>query len=279
MNRVSTKVLATAALVAFAGLSSTAPAQSTMQSVTPANGAFGGGSGDLFHGAPGTNLSAPMAFGPALGEFFVGGFYVNRLRTIKVNGAWLPDNLADDGSISAGFGFGDANDIVGLSTVITAPSYRAGFGNNTSVSFALFHNFGANTAFAIGVENAIVSGGDRGGASWYGVASHVYPAPFKTVEWLKSLTVSLGVGDGRFRLADDIAKDRKTVMAFGTVGAQVHEKVSILLDYSGQDADVGLSIAPFKGVPLAITPMIVDLAGFGNKGPRPVVGAGWGFRF
>jgi hypothetical protein len=289
MTRSSSKFLTFGlAAVALASLASTAVGQDLeairrqflIKNVPQA--AAAGGLVDLFRGAPGTNTGTPLAFGPGMGDFFIGGGYQAETRGTKLpNGTWTP-NGQDDGSISAGFGLGDARDGIGLTTVITSLStFRSGFGNRTAFSFQAFRNLNPSTAIAVGVENAFISGGGNtdGTDSWYGVISHVYQQPSADMAWLKAITVSAGVGNGRFRTAADVRKDNKTVNAFGSLALLVHEQVSLIGDYTGQDLNVGMSIVPFKKFPVAITPALVDLTGTASKSARFTIGAGIGMHF
>ena len=54
--------------------------------------------------------------------------------------------------------------------------------------------------------------------------------------------------------------------------------VSFITEWTGQDLALGLSIAPFKNIPLTITPALRDVAGAGD-GARFVVGTGMAFKF
>jgi hypothetical protein len=287
MTRTSSKLLSFAiAAAAFLGAAATASAQQDPEAIrrrflidVPSARA-GGGLADLFRGAPGTNTGTPLAFGPGMGDFFVGGGYQSRTRTTKkANGQWNPDNNQDDGSMSFGFGLGDANDGIGLTTVVTSLStFRSGFGNRTAFSFQAFRNLKNNTAVAVGVENLFISGGGKtdGTDSWYGVVSHVYSQP---ASWLKALTVSTGVGNGRFRMIDDVNKGNETVNVFGSVALLVHDQISLIGDYTGQDINLGMSIVPFKKFPVSITPALADLTGTANKSARFILGAGVGMHF
>lgn len=265
--------LAAAALVTLASAVATAQDAEALRrqfTIKVPQTAAAGGLADLFRGAPGTNTGTPLAFGPGMGDFFIGGGYQASTRGYKGSNGVFSDNGGDDGSISAGFGLGDATDGIGLTTVITSLStFRSGFGNRTAFSFQAFRNLNPSTAVAVGVENAFIAGGQKtdGADSWYGVISHVYQQPSADMAWLKAVTVSAGVGNGRFRTTADVRKDNKTVNAFASVALLVHDQVSFIGDYTGQDVNVGMSIVPFKSFPVSITPALVDLTGTASKSP------------
>ncbi|MCC7196336.1 MAG: hypothetical protein IT356_12345 [Gemmatimonadaceae bacterium] len=277
--------LAAAALVTLASAVATAQDAEALRrqfTIKVPQTAAAGGLADLFRGAPGTNTGTPLAFGPGMGDFFIGGGYQASTRGYKGSNGVFSDNGGDDGSISAGFGLGDATDGIGLTTVITSLStFRSGFGNRTAFSFQAFRNLNPSTAVAVGVENAFIAGGQKtdGADSWYGVISHVYQQPSADMAWLKAVTVSAGVGNGRFRTTADVRKDNKTVNAFASVALLVHDQVSFIGDYTGQDVNVGMSIVPFKSFPVSITPALVDLTGTASKSPRFTIGAGVGLHF
>jgi hypothetical protein len=236
---------------------------------------------DLFRTAPGTNVGSPAAFGPAMGDVFVGGVYQNATRGIKNGDGTFTPNGVSDGSISLGFGIGDASEGLGLSAVVTTASFRSGAEQRTSASFSVFRNLGPTLALALGVENLINSGAgpDNGVDSWYGVITKVFAAPSSSMSWLKSVEVSAGVGNGRFRFIDDAAKGRDIANVFGAVSALVHDKVALIADWTGQDLNLGASFVPFSGLHLAITPLVTDLVGTANGSPRFVLAAGIATRF
>jgi hypothetical protein len=278
------------ALVASAGTARPTQAQDDPESIRqrllipiPDETRRGGALVDLFRGAPGTSTGTPLAFGPGMGDFFVGGGYTSRTRATKnPDGTFGPLPSESDGSVSAGFGLGDATDAIGLSTVITSLStFRSGFGNRTAFSFSVFRNLNSTTAVAVGVENAFIAGGQQtdGQDSWYGVISKVFLNPMNTQEWLKSITLSGGVGNGRFRSVSDVNSGNETVNVFASAAAQLHEQFSVITDWTGQDLNVGASFVPFKQFPISITPAFADVLGIADKSPRFMLSAGIGLHF
>jgi hypothetical protein len=290
VNRSSSKLLSLGLVAAvLTGIAAGANAQQDPEAIRrrflltiPTAPSRSAGLADLFRGAPGTNTATPLAFGPGLGDFFVGAGYQNETRGVKAADGKLSANSRVDGSISAGFGLGDANDGIGLTTIITSLStFRSGVGSLLAFSFQAFRNITPTMAVAVGVENAFISGVGKsdGTDSWYGVASKVFRSPSSDVEWLKAITVSGGIGNGRFRTVGDVSNGNKTVNVFGSVAALVHEQVSIIGDYTGQDINVGLSLVPFKKFPISVTPALADLTGTASKSPRLIVGVGVGMHF
>lgn len=219
--------------------------------------------------APGSTVGSPTAFGADFGDVFLGGSYQERTRFTN----------KDDGGVVAGFGLGDRN-VVGLEVAVSSFStFREGFFDNGGVSFKLHHLFSNNLAIAAGVENAVDWGSPDAGSSVYGVASKVFELQNSTAKPFSSLTVSVGLGGGRFRSEHDVRRGTDSVNVFGSVGLRVAEPVAVIADWTGQDLTVGASIAPFRNIPIIITPAFADVTGNAGDGARFVLGVGYGFFF
>jgi hypothetical protein len=59
----------------------------------------------------------------------------------------------------------------------------------------------------------------------------------------------------------------------------VHEAVSLIADWGGQDLGVGISIVPVRWVPLVITPVMADVLGLKDHKRAFAIGVGLGFKF
>ena len=239
-------------------------------------------SGTFFRGAPGTNSGTPLAFGPNWRDAFVGGGYQNQTRGFKQPNGTISANNTNDGSVSAGFGLGDNREAVGVEVAITSLStFRSGFGNRTAFSFKVHRMLGNTAAVAVGVENAFIAGGQKtdGTDSWYGVVSKVFVLPGTESGFFKAFTMSGGIGNGRFRFLDDVVKNKQTVNVFGSASMLLHNKVSAIVDYTGHDLNLGLSLVPFHGFPMVITPTLADVTGTASKTPRFELGVGIGMHF
>lgn len=210
---------------------------------------------------PGSSAQSPTAYGADWGDGFLGAGFEGRVRYTK--------NLPD-GAVFAGFGLGNSDDNIGFEGDITSFStVRSGFGHHSSFSFKFHRNLPGNFAVAAGWEDAIRTKGLDGGTSIYGVVSSAY----------KRVTVSGGLGGGRFRTEYNIDNDIHRVNAFGSVGVQVAEPVSLIADWAGQNLALAASIVPFVRLPLFIMPGFADLTRSAGDGPRFILGVGLGFRF
>jgi hypothetical protein len=280
------------ALAALAGSAASARAQDIEAlrrkwaiDVPNAAAVAGVATGGFFRGAPGTCSGTPFAFGPNWGDAFFGGGYQGSTRGVQLANGTVTPNGRDDGSLSGGFGVGDSKDAVGLEVVVTLLStFRNGFGNVNAFSFKVHRMLDNTSAIALGVENAIAtSAGDKktdGTDSWYAVASKVWTLTKTSgAVPLKAVTVSGGIGNGRFRTITDVRRNNKTVNVFANASLLLHEQFSAIVDYTGQDLNVGVSIVPFQEFPVVITPAVADLTGAATKTPRLIVGVGIGMRF
>lgn len=224
----------------------------------------------FFRGAPGTSSGSPMAFGPSWRDAFVGG----GIQQTRGHGN-------TDGSVSGGFGLGNAHDAIGLEVIVTSLStFRSAFGDKTAFSFKAHRMVSGSAAIAVGVENAFVAGGYKtdGTSSVYVVASKVIGLSSSN-GYFKALTVSGGIGNGRFRFQKDVLNDKKTVNAFGSAGLLIVDQLSAIADWTGQDLTLGASIVPFKKFPFILTPALADVTGTASDKVRFIMGAGIGIRF
>ncbi len=222
----------------------------------------------FFRGAPGTSSGSPSGFGAAWRDGFIGGGY----QQVRGGGQ-------SDGSIAGGFGLGNAQDAIGLEVVVASLStFRSGLFDRTAFSFKAHRMVSSTAAIAVGVENAIIAGGGKTDG-----ASSVFVAGSKVIRpssgFIQQISLSGGIGNGRFRFEKDVRKDNKTVNLFASAGFQVHEKLSVLADWGGQDLTLGVSMVPFKAFPVIITPAVADLTGQNGNDPRFTLGFGIGMKF
>jgi hypothetical protein len=218
----------------------------------------------------GSSISTPTAFGAQSGDFFLGGTYQERARYTDL----------DDAAVVLGFGVGDARKLVALETAVTSYStVRQDFFENGGVSFKLHRLFPGDFGVAFGVENAANWGEIDAGRSFYGVVSKVVPLRPRVSDPLSQVTVSAGVGSGRFRSEDDVRNDEGSANVFGSIGLRVAEPVTVIGEWTGQDLNIGASITPIPGVPLVITPAAADITGNAGDGVRFILGVGYGITF
>ncbi len=220
-------------------------------------------------GVPGSSITSPSGFGAQWGDVFASASYQERTRF---------GNL-DDGSVSVGFGLGDARKYAGLEVSLASVStFRRGFYENGALSLKLHRLLTNDIAIAGGIENLATWGDTDGGTSGYGVISKYFQlnSPDKP---FSSVVANIGVGGGRFRSESDVINRKDTVNVFGSLGVRVFRPISFIADWSGQDLGLGVSIAPFRNIPLTINPSVVDVTNNAGDGARFTIGVGYGLKF
>ncbi|MBE9016636.1 S-layer homology domain-containing protein [Chroococcidiopsidales cyanobacterium LEGE 13417] len=217
----------------------------------------------------GSSVGSPTAFGADWGSAFVGTSFQGRARNTS----------KADGAASLGFGLGDARRAVGLEIAATTVDlYGNTFGDGT-ISFKLHRLLPANFGIAVGAENAIIWGETDGGSSLYGVVSKAFNLKEDAAKPFSKITTSVGLGGGRFRSEEDVEDGNDTVNVFGSMGLQATEQLSLIADWTGQDLNLGVSVVPFRSLPLVITPSLADVTGNAGDGTRFVLGVGYVSRF
>ena len=223
-----------------------------------------------FLASPALSIYIPTGFGADNNTGFIGATFQERTRY---------SNVSDGGAV-IGVGLGDAQKAVGVELSYTAASFGGsrdfgGGGFNAKVH----RQIGDGLAVAAGWNGfANLGGRNDFENSIYGVVSKVFRTRDDINSLFSRVAVTAGVGNGQFRTEDAVAKDEGGIGVFGNVAVRVAQPVSLIAEWSGQDLGVGLSVAPFKNIPLVITPAVRDIVGAGD-GPRFVLGTGLAFKF
>lgn len=223
-----------------------------------------------FQASPALSIAIPTGYGADKNTAFLSGTYQNRTRYTNVS----------DGGLGVGVGLGDAQKAVGVELSYTLASFGSSRdigtgGFNVKVHKQLPNDF----AVAAGYNGFLnVGGANDFENSVYGTVTKVFRTREDINSPLSRVAVTAGVGTGQFRSESSVNKDSGGVGVFGNVALRVAQPVSVIAEWSGQDLGVGVSVAPFKNIPLVITPAVRDIVGAGN-GPRFVLGAGVGFKF
>ena len=219
--------------------------------------------------APSASISIPIGFGANFGQIFGGFAFQSRTRFT---------NQAD-GGLALGVGLGEPQKIVGLDVTMAILSL---FGDNAgrgSFSFKIHRSLPEGFAVALGFENAINWGGTDAGSSIYGVVSKFFQFTETTKEPFSQLTLSLGVGGGRFRSEGAIEDGVNSLGVFASAGLRIVEPVSAIVEWSGQDLNAGISLIPFQNIPLTVNLAGADLTGNAGDGARFVMSIGYNYFF
>jgi hypothetical protein len=223
--------------------------------------------------SPGFSFDVPTAYGASLGDVGIGFGFQSRTRFTQTA----------DGGGGIVFGLGDPYNVVGFDVGIGLNDLgingNGSFGSRGSFFFKLHRVLPEDFRIAVAVENALVWGGSDTDTSVYGVVSKTFRLKESRFDPFSRLYLSVGVGSGRFRTEDQVFNDTGSVGVFGSVAVRVIDQMNVFTEWTGQDLDVGLSIAPFPEIPIVITPAAVDITGSAGDGVRFVLGISYGFRF
>lgn len=217
---------------------------------------------------PSITILTPSGYGRSWGQAAVG--IGGQARTRFGNKA--------DGAIGLGFGLGDAERAVGLDISLAIVDL-SGFDRGL-IGFKLHRRLPEDISIAVGVNDAIQWGdGDDAGISPYGVITKRFVLQPDPRDLLSNVYVSAGAGTGRYRTEADIFADRDDPAPFGSVAVRVAEPVNIITEWSGQDLSLGVSVLPFRRLPLVLTPAITDITGTAGDGVRFIFSVGYGISF
>lgn len=225
---------------------------------------------------PGLTIASPTTFAADFGTVYAGAGFQARARYLRSQP--FPDGA--DGALMVGFGLGRA-EALALDVALTSYStLRSGLLDRAALSLELHRMLGRNAAVGIGWENAIMRHASEsdGGNSIYGVVTRLFQLRPDPTESLGLLTVTAGVGNGRFRTEEAAQQGRRTVGVFGAAALTLARPVAVVADWTGQDLALGASIAPLRRVPFVITPAWEDVLGIAGDGARFVLSVGLGHR-
>ena len=221
---------------------------------------------------PGITVATPVGFGGFYGNVAIGGAYQ----------AGYSGGNNDDANIATTVSLGNPKEFVSfdLTWNIYGLSDTYGTPNNFGASYLsvqISRLLANDWSVGLGAEGIIrFEARDASNAnSYYLVTSKVFVLNEDTTKPLSVLYTSIGLGTGRFLPVENFDQYGGTgVNIFGSAAIQVIEGVNAIVEWSGQDLNAGLSIAPFRNFPLIITPAVVELTNnTGNGGGRFVISA------
>lgn len=221
-----------------------------------------------YRSSPAITISNPSGFGADNFTGFVGIGYQERTRFAN----------EDDGGVVVGMGFGDARENVGFQLSYTVASFGGSRDFGTGGFNAKLHRrLSDEWSVAVGWEGFATTGFVDFEDSIYGSASHLIRTRDSITKPFSRIALTAGAGSGRFRTEDAVFEDRDDIGVFGSMSVRVVEPVSAIVEWTGQDLAAGLSITPFKKIPLVLVPAVRDITGAGD-GARFVMGAGFSFQ-
>lgn len=226
--------------------------------------------GDVYEGSPAITIMNPSGYGADNFTGFLNFSYQTRTRYSE----------KDDGTMGIGIGFGDAQESVGLQLSYTMASFGSNRDFGTGGFNAKLHRqFGDGWSVALGWEGFLNIGDENDFEhSIYGAVTHIIRTQDDLDDPFSRIALTAGVGNGRFRTEEAIDDGDETVGVFGSMAVRIARPLSAIVEWTGQDLAVGLSITPIRGLPWVITPALRDITGAGD-GSRFVIGTGISFRF
>lgn len=207
---------------------------------------------------PASAYGIPTAFGADWGDVFFATGYQRLLRSA---------GRQNDGAVFTGFGFGDARETIGIEGTIAIYDLVGDTFQERSFGFKLHRRFGERLSVAVGIENMFIAGRTDGGKSAYGVASFASNLSLGQFP-LRGVTVTFGVGDGRFNSMENVRQGTNNLSIFGSLGVRLTPEFSMFGTWAGQDLNVGISVVPFEQLPLVVTPTVVNATGTAMSGRR-----------
>lgn len=216
-------------------------------------------------GFAGSSFHTPVAFGAGWGGLGVGVY----AQTI--------DNSDEDfdGGAGINIGLGDpakyigADVAVGLSSLTDSNGSGDGFGEAGSLGVKLHTNLPGYASFAVGVQ-----GIGRWGSAKDANTSSVYAVGSKYFDiGGQDFIFNLGLGDGSFTGEEDGAS------LFGSAAWFFAPQFSVIAEYTGRFANLALSAAPIKSLPLTVTAGAVNLNDEDDLGTQFGLSVGYGFSF
>jgi hypothetical protein len=215
--------------------------------------------------APASSAGTPTAYGASWGQAFFGG------------GAYFPlDKGKVDGSLTLGFGLGDAVKSAGLEVSVNIISVGGqeenlgDFADSGTVGLKLHKYLSDGTALAVGWSNSIKWGeAEQAKDTIYGVITKSF----------NPITISLGVGTGSFTSKGAREAGENAANLFGSVGLRLSPEASLVSSWTGNSLNVGASFAPLKQTPIVINTIFTDVTNNLNNGLGFSVSAGYSLLF
>ncbi|HET6763755.1 MAG TPA: hypothetical protein VFH27_08780 [Longimicrobiaceae bacterium] len=150
---------------------------------------------------------------------------------------------------------------------------EGGFGHRGSFNAKLHRSWNERTAVAVGIENVLNWGGTDAPVTTFAAVTRraQLREPGSAFD---ALHLTAGLGHGRFVRESRALRGETGLGVFGSAAVRVARPLEAFAEWTGQDLGVGLSLVPFRSIPLVITPTFQDFPGSNS---RLLLGAGFGF--
>jgi len=213
-----------------------------------------------------TQASPTVAFGSPI------GFGLNKSQlAVGIGGQTTDGSGANhfDGSMGVALGLGNSADSLGFELTANLISLRDNFGEDGSFNAKIHHMLNATTSVAVGAE----SFGGWGEARESRISS--YAALTTVVN--PGLPVVLNVGAGTNRFASN--NDTSSTGVFGSIAVIPTDRLSFVLDHTGIDTNVAVSVVPVSSLPVTLTLGYVNLQERESLSREFAGGLGYLYRF
>ena len=235
---------------------------------------------------PSTTIATPTAYGARWGQVYGSGSYQPLSRYYTLAESDWKRGIWADGTISFGAGLGNPHRWVGVDLTLNLLDTFGmwstdGFADERSLSVKVHRAMPASASIAIGYENVWQNSasGSEGGNSVYAVASKTFAISNRATTPLSQLYVSLGLGSDRFLSESSFQKRKNGINVFGSIAVRVMPFLTAITEWTGQDMNLGFSLRPYSGLPVTITPAVVDLTGRAGDRPRFSIGVATTYDF
>lgn len=221
-----------------------------------------------YRSSPSITIINPSGYGAAWGNVGVGVGLQGRTRFRDQS----------DGVIGIGFGLGNPQKNVGLQLGVTLVDVSDPFRDGT-LNLKLHRRLPYNSSIALGIQGAVSWGDPDGGSSVYGAISKRIPLKKDRSKPFSEIYTSLGIGGGQFRSEFNIDNKIESTGVFGSLAVRTIEPMNVIAEWTGQDLTLGVSIVPFRDLPLVIVPGVTDITGQAGDGARFILGVGYSLSF
>ncbi len=235
---------------------------------------------------PGITVSSPSGYGASWGTVYLGGAYTVQSRVQKA----FNTNKHGDAAGGFGFGFGDPEKYVGLEVSVAIESFYKGYPESPKTLVTQIPDFDSGgvslkvhrllengVGLAVGYEG-LIDWGDRVIPTWYGSASKVFFLREEN-QWFSAVTLTGGLGNGRFLPYNYILEDKGGVNIFGAAAIRVQRPISLIADWAGNSLSLAASVTPFRTFGLYLGAGLDDVAGSASYGAHATFSLGLGFSF
>jgi hypothetical protein len=215
---------------------------------------------DLGISAPAYTISNPSGYGLTFGSASLAA------------GFSTEPSEQEEGQAGLGFGIGlgDPDQWVGLDLTYTFGNLldEGNGGLSAKIHRSLVSTDQVNLALAVGWEDFATTGDTPRVSSVYGVATAIFKLQPDIRASFSRLSVTLGVGGGRFRSEEDIRDGEESVNVFASGSLRIARSLSVIAEWTGQELSAGISWAPFKQYNFYITPSLRNLTADDSENVR-----------